>query len=87
MKIRWFKFLQVSAIDRQRLYIDGKETPYFVDKAHYRAHFTYGLPVGLYGAGMHPQGCAACFGGFQRIRDAKKRAVELATQPQEAHTP
>jgi len=79
IEIKWIHTRQFSVVDRQRLYIDGKETPYFVDKASCRAHFTDGMPVGLYGSGMHPSGCAAAFGGFKRIRDAKARALQLVS--------
>ena len=78
--IQWVETHQLSVVNRQRLYIDGKETPYFVDKAYQRAHFTYNMPVGLFGSGMHPSGCAATFGGFQTIREAQAAAVELATK-------
>jgi hypothetical protein len=89
----WFTNHFACGTTRHRLYIDGLETPYFVDKASVRAHFTCGHPVGLFGSGLGEEKTrmggetyriAASFGGFDRISDAKKKAIEFATKNQTA---
>jgi hypothetical protein len=72
---------------RQRLYVDGVETPYFVDSANgVRAHRTYGDEHGLFGAGLGdliasariPYRIAACFGSGPKIALLKHRAEQMA---------
>jgi hypothetical protein len=69
---------------RQRLYVDGVETPYFVDTAAVAAHRTYGERHGLWGAGMSEPHwrtgyrIAACFGCGDKIAPLKHRAEQMA---------
>lgn len=69
---------------RQRLFVSGTETPYFIDSARgIQAHRTQGDEHGLYGAGMgdeiHP-GCriAAVLGSGRNVRLLKQRAEQMA---------
>lgn len=68
---------------RQRLYVNGTETPYFVDTASHRAHRTYGEPHGLFGAGLGEMTSAGyriagCFGAGKKIAVLKHRAEQMA---------
>jgi hypothetical protein len=57
-----------------------RETPFFVDRSKRRARFTLGEPVGLFGSGMDPSGCAATLWAGTSVRKAKARAIELWEQ-------
>jgi hypothetical protein len=50
--VKWFGFTLSCGILRQRLFINGVETPFFVDTAPNSSHRTYGKKHGLFGAGM-----------------------------------
>lgn len=87
--IKWFGVMLACGTRRQRLYVDGRETPYFVDSANgIRAHKTQGSEHGLYGAGMHeckirdrqgnPRYIAALLGSGQKIAELKHRAEQYA---------
>lgn len=85
MNTEWHRQELASGTTRHRLYVDGVETPFFVDHARRVAHYSYGSPIGLWGAGLgaKPPGVnyriAGFFGGFKRLKDAKAQAVSLAT--------
>jgi hypothetical protein len=72
---------------RQRLYVDGVKTPFFVDSAlGVLAHRTAGDEHGLYGAGMGelvtqaktPYRIAAILGSGRNIHRLKHRAEQMA---------
>jgi hypothetical protein len=89
MEMKWFSQEESNGNIRHRLYSrDTKfgawnQTPYFIDSAKHKSHYTYNKKHGLYGSGMgrfiqiaqnmgfRP---AACFGGFDKLSDAKKLA-------------
>lgn len=90
-KAFWHRFELACGIVRHRLYVDGQETPYFVDDAKKagKCHYSYGERVSLHGAGMgamidSPRGggggyrIAAFLGGFKRIELAKSAAEQRA---------
>lgn len=85
LRSKWFKFPMANGCIRHRLYINGSETPYFIDEAKLIGHRTYGHKFGLFGAGLGNEvrtargsyRIAAVFGGFDRISEAKKRAESL----------
>lgn len=92
METKWFSEQQAHGGVRHRLYKRNTklgawgQTPYFVDAAPNRAHYTYGKKYGLYGSGMGemimadvPYRIAACFGGFMTLSVAKAEAVRLLT--------
>lgn len=77
-----------DTIRRQRLYVDGRETPYFVDEALCHAHRTYGEKYGLHGAGMGKEvrrrdgttyQIAATLDFGPKIAPLKAKAERLAT--------
>jgi len=86
----WFREPLACGTIRYRLcsrrVIDEPITPYFVDVAKSRAHYTYGQRVGLFGAGMGAfiatrnggYHAARVLGAFPTLKDAKARAIELA---------
>lgn len=75
---RWFSYELACGTRRYQLYVDGAETPYFIDVARYRAHYSYGSKIGLWIAGASPRGCAAIGGTFDKISIAKHRAEQMA---------
>lgn len=76
-KVRWWPF-DLGPVKRQRLYVDGRESPYFVDTARVHGHETYGEKHGLFGAGMDPKGLAATLGFGPHIAVLKHRAEQMA---------
>lgn len=87
--IKWFRTDFPCGTVRYRLYVNGAETPYFVDDAKKagRGHWRCGEPVGLLGAGMGAEirrrdgssyQIAADLGGFRNVTLAKTRAERLA---------
>lgn len=91
METKWFSQTQANGDVRHRLFKRNTkigawaETPFFVDAARYRYNYTCGERYGLYGSGMGelitrakvPYHIAACFGGYNRLSDAKKKAEEM----------
>ena len=71
---KWFSTTMVCGTVRQRLYVDGQETPYFVDSAATIGHRTQGDTHGLFGAGMGAE-VRTRNGGSYRI------AATLASAP------
>lgn len=88
-KCKWFRFEMACGTVRQKLYVDGKETPWFVDSASVRAHYSYGDKHGLWGAGMSEPHwltktrSAACFGSGSRLEPLKARAEQMALNAME----
>ncbi|MTJ93901.1 MAG: hypothetical protein F8N36_13740 [Desulfovibrio sp.] len=85
--VKWFSCEQACGTVRHRLYVDGKETPYFIDVASHIAHYSYGSKIGLWGAGMGEEvrrrddstyRIAGFLGGFTKISEAKARAERRA---------
>lgn len=88
METKWFSEKQAHGGVRHRLYKRNTkieawdQSPYFVDTAPNIAHYTCGKKHGLYGSGMGeliasanvPYRIAACFGGYDRLSEAKKAA-------------
>lgn len=77
---KWFRFPQANGDVRYWLYVDGEQTPYFIDAACHRAHYSYGHRIGLWGAGFNENGGAGFCGGFDRLYDAKEAAICLLTE-------
>ena len=82
---RWHSCELACGTKRYRLFVDGRETPYFIDRAQYRAHFAYGSRVALWGAGLGQMTragyrIAGCFGTFAKVTLAKHRAEQLALE-------
>lgn len=81
---KWFRFEMACGTVRQRLYLDGKETPWFVDTAAVMAHRCQGETHGLWGAGMSAPGRlsgkrhAECFGCGSKIEPLKSKAEQMA---------
>lgn len=69
---------------RQRLFLEGAETPYFIDSAlGIRAHRSSGEEHGLYGAGMGAEvragmRIAAPLGCGSNVKLLKHRAEQMA---------
>lgn len=78
-KFRWWK-ADFGHTVRQRLYVDGRETPYFIDSAQVAHHKTMGERHGLFGSGMSKGGCAAILGFGRSVAVLKHRAEQMATE-------
>lgn len=77
--------------DRRKLWLDGEETPFFMDVAKNAAHRHAGKLVGVYLAGAGEGGCALRQGAFHSIREAQRFAIQqartfYAQKPIEAQT-
>lgn len=91
MELKWFSEIQAHGGTRYRLYKRNTslgawgQSDYFIDKAPNSAHYTMGRKYGLYGSGMGelvtsaniPYRIAACFGGFNKLSEAKMQAKKL----------
>ena len=61
------------------------QSPYFIDQAPHKGHYTFGMKYGLFGGGMGelitradvPYRIAACFGGFATLQQAKAKAESM----------
>lgn len=89
--LKWHSQMLASGTRRQRLYLNGTETPFFIDSANgIRAHRSHGEEHGLYGAGMQecewrgPNGekryIAAALDAGTRIEPLKHRAEQMAME-------
>lgn len=80
----WFSATLACGTRRQRLYVDGRETPFFIDSAKgVSAHKSQGEEHGLYGAGMavgerSGRPMAAHLGCGPKITILKHRAEQMA---------
>jgi len=72
---------------RHTLWMGERQTPFFVDEAKVRAHYSNGHRIGLWGSGMGEEvrrrdggtyRIAGFLGGFDRITLAKHRAEQRA---------
>lgn len=79
---KWVKLPHFGAQLRQKLLLNGLETPYFVVTANTRAHYTDGDRHGLFGAGMHESGCALTLGSASKVSVLKHRAEQYALERQ-----
>jgi hypothetical protein len=70
----------IGAMKRQRLYVNGRETPYFVDTALAAYARTYGEKHALFGSGMSAAGTAACLGFGRLLAPLKHKAEQLALE-------
>jgi hypothetical protein len=83
-KTEWRGFEMACGTKRQKLYVNGQETPFFIDSAKVAAHRCYGEPHGLWGAGMSEPHwrtgyrIAACLGMGKRVTILKHRAEQMA---------
>jgi len=77
-EVFWQDFMLACGTRRYRLFVDGTQTKYFVDRASHRAHFAYGDRCGLWGAGMDKSGCAGYLGGGSATTPLKHKAEQLA---------
>lgn len=86
---KWTRVELACGTVRHRLYVNGTETPFFVDDAKSAGigHRTMGEPVGLFGSGMgsdirrrngETYRIAATLGAFRNVGTAKARAEQLA---------
>ncbi len=84
---KWFSNVMACGTVRHRLYVDGKEAPYFIDVASNLAHRSYGGKIGLWGSGMGHEiqrhdgstyRIAGFLGNFAKISEAKDRAERRA---------
>lgn len=73
----WFA-QEMAGRSRRRLYVNGLETPFFIDTATRASHRTSGSKHGLYGSGMSPKGFAAVLASGPRIEPLKHRAEQMA---------
>ena len=82
--VRWFRQQLACGTIRYSLYVNGQKTPYFIDAARSRAHYSYGSRIGLWGAGMgqlsHNRSfrIAGFLGGYDTIALAKHVAEQHA---------
>ena len=85
--LRWISFPMANGTIRHRLYVNGAETPFFIDHAKVKAHFADGHAKALWGAGMgkvidRPGGGSYRIAGFlkggSRIGDLKQHAEQRA---------
>lgn len=86
---KWHRFELSCGTVRQRLYLDGRETPWFVDTAAVLAHKCQGEKHGLWGAGLSKPNRlgkrhAECFGCGPRIEPLKAKAEQMAFSMLEA---
>ena len=88
-KTFWHRFEMACGTVRHKLYVNGQETPYFIDVASVRAHYSYGERIALWGAGMGEMvnrlidggggyRIAAFLGSFKKIALAKHAAEQRA---------
>lgn len=88
-KTEWRGFAMACGTRRQRLWLNGIETPFFIDTANgLLAHRTQGQEHGLFGAGMHEcavrdlegrqRYIAAVLGSGKKIAVLKHRAEQMA---------
>lgn len=75
---RWFSTEMPCGTVRSRLYVDGRESRYFIDSAKKIGHRTMGDDHGLFGSGMSPRGCALTLGSASKITVLKHRAEQMA---------
>lgn len=86
--VAWRGGLLACGTRRQRLFVNGAETPYFIDSANgVRAHKSAGSEHGLWGSGLGEEirpglRIAAMFGAGPDIRSLKHRAEQLALSEQ-----
>lgn len=86
-KTQWFKNIMACGTERHRLFLNGTETPFFIDVAQQIQHRSQGSKVGIYGSGLGDEvrrhdgstyRIAGFFGGFDKIAVAKHRAEQMA---------
>lgn len=79
--------LSSDGCQMQQLYVEGRETPYFVTSALLQGHETWGDKHGLHGAGMgasiigrdgHERACARPLMSGSKIGVLKHRAEQMA---------
>jgi hypothetical protein len=79
---KWHRTEMACGTVRYRLFVEGRETPYFVDAATARAHYGYGDRIALWGSGMLPSrsggNIAGFLGGFRTVELAKHAAEQRA---------
>ena len=73
--LAWVSYTMACGTRRHELWVEGIKTPYFVDRASVRAHYTNGQRVGVFGAGMRPQGFALTLGSFNTVSAGKAHAI------------
>lgn len=79
--LKWISVDHLHSVRRQRLFINGHETPYFIDDSKGVVAFrTQGDRYGLYGAGMSERGHAVVLGSANRIPVLKHRAEQFAME-------
>jgi hypothetical protein len=86
-KTKWIGETMACGTLRQRLFVDGAETPFFIDTAATIGHRTEGETHGLYGCGMGVEvrrkdgttyRIAAILGSAARVSILKHRAEQMA---------
>jgi hypothetical protein len=82
--LKWLSETLACGTRRQRLILDGAETPFFIDTANgVRAHRVDGFEHGLMGAGMGPEirpglRIAAVLRSGSNVRQLKHVAEQMA---------
>ncbi len=79
--VKWFRFPQANGDVRYWLFVGSERTPFFIDVACHRAHYSMGHRIGLWGSGLGAAGGAGFCGGFDRLSDAKEAGLSLITEP------
>src|ERR1019366_9067421 len=88
-RTRWFKATMACGTERHRLYVNGNETPYFIDSAILIGHRFQGERYGLHGSGMGAEirrrddstyQIALCLDIGSKILPLKMKAERLATE-------
>lgn len=85
-KLKWYSEILACGTTRQFLFLDGQQTPFFIDSARYHAHRSLGQVHGLWGSGMgaliaeakKPYRIAAPLGCGPKIEPLKHRAEQMA---------
>lgn len=82
-KTEWRSHVMACGTSRQRLYVNGSETPFFIDSNNLLGHRSFGDPHGLYGAGLGDMvsagyRIAGCFGSGKKTAPLKHRAEQMA---------
>lgn len=84
-KCKWVAHHMNDTHSRLRLYVNGAETPFWVDVAHTIGHRTHGEKYGLWGSGMGKMTSAGyriagCLGCGPKIAPLKHRAEQMAME-------
>lgn len=86
-KAKWFGVTMACGTLRQKLYVNGLESPFFIDTASTIGHRTQGDKHGLFGSGMGDEvrcrdgstyRIAATLSSSNKVAELKHRAEQMA---------